>query len=115
MFAPYSSRVKDGSCDELTPFIAVTQKKKKKKKKKKKLRSATNAVSGCAGWQVRGRRRKKCCSISGRMVSNMSLQHWCTRGQLKEKDKIAPIPAYTWTPEPAVSAHEGTPMVAEML
>ncbi|KAK8619716.1 hypothetical protein V6N13_135997 [Hibiscus sabdariffa] len=55
-------------------------------------------------------RRKRCCSISGRMVSNMSLQHWCTRGQLKEKDKIAPILAYTWTTEPAVSTHDGTPM-----
>ncbi|KAK8640290.1 hypothetical protein V6N13_008049 [Hibiscus sabdariffa] len=48
------------------------------------------------------------------MASNMSLQHWCTRGQLKEKDKIAPIPAYTWTPKPAVSAQERTPMAPQV-
>ncbi|KAK8619738.1 hypothetical protein V6N13_136018 [Hibiscus sabdariffa] len=61
-----------------------------------------------------GLRRKRCCSTSGRMASNMSSQHWCTRGQLKEKEKIAPIPAYTWTLKPAVSAQERVPMVAEM-
>ncbi|KAK8628129.1 hypothetical protein V6N13_063841 [Hibiscus sabdariffa] len=33
------------------------------------------------GEQVQGLRRKRCCNIPGRMVSNMSLQHWCTRGQ----------------------------------
>ncbi|KAK9006437.1 hypothetical protein V6N11_035475 [Hibiscus sabdariffa] len=78
MFAPCSSRVKDGE-------------------------------------RIQGLRRKRCCNISGMMVSVMSLQHWCTKGQMKEKDKIAPVPAYMWTFESAISSHERTPIVADWL
>ncbi|KAK8578664.1 hypothetical protein V6N12_069010 [Hibiscus sabdariffa] len=55
--------------------------------------ATTLAQASCVGEGVQGLRRKRCCSISRRMVSNMSLQHWCTKGQMKEKDKIALIPA----------------------
>ncbi|KAK8697745.1 hypothetical protein V6N13_113883 [Hibiscus sabdariffa] len=44
------------------------------------------------GMQVQGLRIKRCCSISGRMLSILLLQHWCTRGHKKENDKGCTCP-----------------------
>ncbi|KAL4272466.1 hypothetical protein GQ457_13G014220 [Hibiscus cannabinus] len=47
------------------------------------------------------------------------MTRYCSIGavedKLKKMTKDAPVPAYTWTFEPAVSSREGTPMVAETL
>ncbi|KAK8659607.1 hypothetical protein V6N13_029806 [Hibiscus sabdariffa] len=43
--------------------------------------------SGVRCVQLQGLRKKRCCSIPGRKMSNAMLQHWCTRRQTEENDK----------------------------
>ncbi|KAK9006472.1 hypothetical protein V6N11_035509 [Hibiscus sabdariffa] len=90
------------SCTEVVPY-------QKLRIYQRQLSSSYRASR--RGEQVQGLRRKRYCNIPGGMMSNMSLQHWCTSGHMKEKDKIAPIPTYTWTLEPVVSSHEGRTML----
>ncbi|KAK8974476.1 hypothetical protein V6N11_000645 [Hibiscus sabdariffa] len=54
---------------------------------------ALNITTHCKGVQVQGLRRKRCCSIPGRMLSNAMLHHWCTRGQTKEDDRGCTCPS----------------------